>query len=401
MRLFGFLSYTRVLMNLHSSTAFAISRMAVALSMAVFLSACQMVQTTWHRYMHKGSAEDAGAQLLDLFSGDGQEPIISDRFALPENSNVVGQIQLMQARYEDTLFDIARRYNLGIDELTEANPGVDRWLPGEGTPIVLPTRFVLPDAPRKGIVLNIASKRLFYYPDTAPLALPVVITHPIGIGRIGWSTPTGTTKVIAKTANPTWHVPKSVRAEHAALGDPLPEAVPPGPDNPLGKFALRLGMTSYLIHGTNKPNGVGLRVSHGCVRLYPEDIQLLYQSVPIGTPVTIVNQPYLVGSSEGELYLEAHRPLEDDQRNLVINLQTHLIEAARNYPGSDDTIDWEKVAQLIQDSRGFPVPVTQGSLDTETLVLTGRVIKKPPAIKQEINGFVPIKGIDLASMIHT
>ena len=141
----------------------------------------------------------------------------------------MGQIQVVHADHDDTLFRIARHFDLGIDEVTAANPDVDRWLPGQGTPIVLPTQFVLPQAPQKGLVLNIANKRLFYYPESQTHETLQVITHPIGIGRVGWETPTGTTKVISKLANPSWYVPVSVREEHAAKGDPLPAVVPTGP----------------------------------------------------------------------------------------------------------------------------------------------------------------------------
>jgi L,D-transpeptidase ErfK/SrfK len=316
-------------------------------------------------------------------TGQIQDPIISDQFDLPLHSNMVGQIQVVHADYEDTFFKIARYFDLGIDEMTAANPDVDRWLPGQGTPIVLPTRYVLPQAPPKGLVLNIANKRLFYYPEPQPNETLQVATHPIGIGRVGWETPTGSTKVISKIINPNWYVPPTVREEHAAKGDPLPAVVPPGPDNPLGDYALRLGMPSYLIHGTNKPAGVGMRISHGCVRLYPEDIEHLFNRVPIGAPVTIVNQPYLVGWLDGKLFLEAHNPLEDDERELMVKLEMHVKRAARENGISDKAVDWNKVAQVIKVGRGFPIPILKGSADTETLLSTARLIKRSATINTE------------------
>jgi L,D-transpeptidase ErfK/SrfK len=315
--------------------------------------------------------------------GQVQNPIISDQFDLPLHSNLVGQIQVVHADYEDTLFKIARYFDLGIDEMIAANPDVDRWLPGQGTPIVLPTRFVLPQALQKGLVLNIANKRLFYYPEPQPNETLQVATHPIGIGRVGWETPTGTTKVISKITNPNWYVPPTVREEHAAKGDPLPAVVSPGPDNPLGDYALRLGIPSYLIHGTNKPAGVGMRISHGCVRLYPEDIKLLFNRVPIGAPVTIVNQPYLVGWLDGNIFLEAHKPLEDDKRELMVKLEMHVKAAAREHGISEKAINWEKVTQVIKGARGFPIPILKGSADTETLLLTARLIKRSVTINTE------------------
>lgn len=242
-----------------------------------------------------------------------EEPGPRNEFVLlsPDQS-VVGEPQVVFARAQDTLSDLAREYGLGFDELIEANPGVSPWLPGDGTPVLLPTQYVLPDVPRDGVVLNIASKRLFYFPEFEEGEQQKVFTYPIGIGRVGWETPLGSTRVISKATDPTWYVPLSVRREHAEMGDPLPSVVPPGPDNPLGSHVLKLDMPGYLIHGTNQPYGVGMRVSHGCVRLYPENIELLYGFVDIGEQVMIINEPYLLGTLDGDLYFEAHAPLEDD-----------------------------------------------------------------------------------------
>ena len=241
------------------------------------------------------------------------DPMPANRFVLESPSqSLVGRPQVVTASGDDTLSDIARTYGLGYDELVAANPGVDPWLPGDGTPVLLPTQFIIPDVPREGIVLNIASKRLFYFPPVAEGEPAVVETFPIGIGRVGWETPLGATSVVAKARDPHWYVPWSVRQEHIELGDPLPAVVPPGPDNPLGHRVLQLDMPGYLIHGTNQPYGVGMRVSHGCVRLYPENIEHLYELVDIGEPVTIINEPFLLVKHEGEWYFEAHAPLEDD-----------------------------------------------------------------------------------------
>ncbi|MEO1594663.1 MAG: L,D-transpeptidase family protein [Pseudomonadota bacterium] len=228
--------------------------------------------------------------------------------------SVYGEVQVIEARDADTFSDIARSYGLGYDELVHANPEVDPWLPGAGTRIVLPTRFVLPDAPREGIVLNIAAKRLFAFQAATETAPATVTSYPIGIGRVGWATPIGSSEVIAKATDPAWYVPASVRAEHRALGDPLPAIVPPGPDNPLGRHVLKLDMPGYLLHGTNQPYGVGMRVSHGCVRLYPEDIEVLYGVTGLGTRVTIVNEPVSVGVRDGVTYVVVHPQLEDDER---------------------------------------------------------------------------------------
>ncbi|MDH3531663.1 MAG: L,D-transpeptidase family protein [Gammaproteobacteria bacterium] len=242
-----------------------------------------------------------------------EEPILANHFVLesPEQS-VIGMPQIVYPRADDTLSDLARSYGLGYDELIAANPTVDPWLPGESTPVLLPTQYVLPDVPRTGVVLNIASKRLFYFPEVPDGQAQVVKTYPIGIGRVGWETPLGATKVVAKARDPHWYVPASVRREHAEQGNPLPAVVPPGPENPLGTRVLKLDMPGYLIHGTNQPYGVGMRVSHGCVRLYPENIELLYELVEIGETVMIINEPFLIGELDGQVYFEGHQPLEDD-----------------------------------------------------------------------------------------
>lgn len=296
-------------------------------------------------------------------------PLVTSRFELrPHTGDVVGAIQIVVARYEDTLLDFARAYDLGYDEIVAANPGVNPWLPGEGTPIVLPTQFVLPGGPREGIVLNIATRRLFYFPQPRPGETPVVFTHPIGIGRVGWDTPLGTTTVKAKARDPVWWVPASVRKEHAEMGDPLPAKVPPGPDNPLGHRVLALGLPGYLIHGTNRPDGVGMRVSHGCVRLYPEDIERLYEITPIGTPVRIVNEPYPLGRRDGQLYLDAHRPLEEDATDHRLRLEPLLAGMAASAGEEASRIDWDRIAAVIEAARGFPVPVTEGHIDPDTVL---------------------------------
>lgn len=254
-------------------------------------------------------AAAAIAVLVGVFPGQGR----ADGFPLDGHAeSVVGEVFTVSARREDTLLDIARRYGLGRDEIVNANPGVDIWLPGEGTRVHVPRRYVLPDAPREGIVLNLPEMRLYYYPPESEDVARQVITHPISIGRQDWQTPLGETRIVSKVKNPTWFPPESVRAEHAADGDPLPSVVPPGPDNPLGGYALRLGIPGYLIHGTNKPYGVGMRVSHGCIRMYPEDIVAMFSQVTNDTPVRIINQPVKTGWRDGKLYLEVHRPLEEN-----------------------------------------------------------------------------------------
>ena len=319
------------------------------------------------------SVSKRGADVVPLAERPVLDPLHPNDFVLltPEQS-VIGEPQVVFAREEDTLSDLAREYGLGYDEIMAANPGVDPWLPGEGTPIVLPTQYVLPDVERRGVVLNIASKRLFYFPVPVEGEPQQVLTYPIGIGRVGWETPLGDTTVISKAKNPQWWVPASVRREHAEMGDPLPSVVPPGPDNPLGHRVLKLDMPGYLIHGTNAPYGVGMRVSHGCVRLYPENIELLYELVAIGEPVTILNEPYLFGRAGGALYFEAHEPLEDDavppDARLTMLLDAQVDGTGR--PLNEHLRD--HVVAISANPHGIPVSVVQ--YDSAEFMARARVV---------------------------
>jgi L,D-transpeptidase ErfK/SrfK len=286
-------------------------------------------------------------------------------YPLSPDSDVIGEVQTTHSVYEDTFAVLARRFDVGYQELRLANPGVDHLLPGEGTEIVIPTRHVLPDAPREGIVVNIPEQRLYYYPSDGGR----VITYPIGTGREGWDTPYGRTTVVSKSHKPTWYPPESIREEHAAKGDPLPAVVPPGPENPLGDHALRLGFAGYLIHGTNKPTGVGMRVSHGCIRMFPEDIEALFAMVEPGTRVTIVNQPYKLGWGEDGLYMEAHPPLAEEVRNdqWTMTELTRLYVAATQVRRAD--VRWDQAEAVMSAGQGIPefvsVPGTVALVEPE------------------------------------
>lgn len=273
----------------------------------------------------------------------------ANEYQITPGSDVIGEPQIIQAVHEDTFFRLARRFNVGWEELEQANPGVDPLLPGEGTEIVIPTQHVLPDAPRRGIVINIPEYRLYYFPDGDEGR---VFTYPIGIGREGWNTPYGSTTVVRKRHLPTWTPPASVREEHAARGDILPAVVPAGPDNPLGEHALYLGFASYLIHGTNEPAGLGMRVSHGCIRMFPWDIEAVFGMVEPGTPVTIVNQPYKMGWGEGGLYLEAHPPLSEERDDWTAT------ELTRRYVSVTDErtaqVRWDHADAVAELGRGVP-----------------------------------------------
>jgi L,D-transpeptidase ErfK/SrfK len=309
------------------------------------------------------------------------KPTATHRFEIDADAgDVVGYVQRTVIGKEDTLPDIARRFDVGYEEILLANPGVDPWLPGVGREVIVPTQFVLPAAPHEGVVVNVAAMRIYYFPPRKPGEPQVVYTHPIGIGKVGWKTPEGTTKIVARRKDPVWIVPKSVRDEHAEDGERLPDRVPAGPDNPLGEYEFRLGWPSYLIHGTNKPYGVGMRSSHGCMRLYPEDIAVFYDLIPIGTKVTIVNQPYEFGWRDGTLYLQAYAVMEDDSRDWSKHrkrLLDHLLspKLRRGIADHGDEIDWQRVGDLARAPRGIPVPIG-GAMQDEDLgaVLAGAIL---------------------------
>jgi L,D-transpeptidase ErfK/SrfK len=307
-----------------------------------------------------GLGKSPGQNVVPIGDRPVYEPIDGNAFSLMSDAqSVIGEPQIVLTGPDDTFSDLARTYGLGYDDLVDANPGVDPWRPGEGTAVLLPTQYVLPKAPRQGVILNIASKRLFYYPKPPEGEQQQVLTYPIGIGRVGWETPLGETRVIAKAKDPTWWVPATVRREHAEMGDPLPSVVPAGPDNPLGSRVLKLDMPGYLIHGTNQPYGVGMRVSHGCVRLYPENIETLYSLVDIGEQVAIINEPYQMGQKDGVLYFEAHAALEDD----TVSAQDRLATLLDAEVGADGQVlnDHLKsyIESLAEISSGVPVSIVK------------------------------------------
>lgn len=284
----------------------------------------------------------------------------ADSYPLPPTDvALVGEIVVVQALAKDTLLDVARRHAIGQEEIVRANPDVDRWLPGAGTSVTLPSRFILPPGPRRGLVLNAPEMRLYFYPEPKPGEPAEVQTYAVSIGRMGWATPLRETRVVAKETDPAWRPPASIRREHAADGDPLPVVVPPGPDNPLGRHAMRLGIPSYLIHGTNKAFGVGMRVTHGCIRMLPEDIEWLYPQVPVGTPVRIVNQPAKVGWYGDTLYLEVHPPLEEDQsgRDALVESVWEMIRAAQ--VGRFVILNERVIEGALASQSGMPVAITE------------------------------------------
>ncbi|MEA3410093.1 MAG: L,D-transpeptidase family protein [Pseudomonadota bacterium] len=276
----------------------------------------------------------------------------------PDGDSVIGHVFHVMPQYDDTFVDLAWENNVGYRELQLANSGVDPWIPGEDARVAIPSRYILPDAPHEGIVINVPEMRLYYYPRALKGVSAKVITYPISIGRQDWRTPLGLTRMIRKDKDPAWYPPESIRAEHEASGDPLEKIVPAGPDNPLGAYALRLGIPGYLMHGTNKPAGIGMQVTHGCIRLFPEDIESLYEGVPLGTPVRIVNQPYKTGWLNGELYLEVHPTLDPGEQGVrdLTPFVRHLIDETAEL--EEYKLDWSLARNLASYPNGIPVPVS-------------------------------------------
>ncbi len=307
----------------------------------------------------------------------------------PEGQDIIGEISTVAASHDDTLVDIARRHGLGYQDIVRANPTVNVWVPGEGTEVVLPNRFVLPPGPRTGLVLNLAEYRMYYYPEPKAGETAKVHTYPMSIGRMDWETPLGRTEVIAMAKNPAWYPPQSVRDEHAADGDPLPRVVPAGPDNPLGTRALRLGIPGYLIHGTNRPAGVGMRVSHGCIRMFPEDVEFLFERIRVKTVVRIVDMPVKIGWDGEALVAEIHPllevplPLVDESLEQIEKLDADIelpevefvskdpltyvteqfVTATAVRPGQ---LDWDLIEELVKRSDGVPTIVGTGIKNAAT-----------------------------------
>lgn len=282
-------------------------------------------------------------------------PAEATAFDLPaDGSSVVGADTTITSHYHDTLLDFARRYSLGYDEIVRANPGVDMWLPGEGTEIFLAGRRILPPGPRDGIVVNLPEHRLYYYPKATQNGKRVVITYPVSIGKLGRTTPLGQTRVIAKVKHPSWYPTASIRKEHAAAGDPLPAVVGPGPDNPLGDYKIRLGFGdgTYEIHGTNNPTAVGLAITHGCIRMYPEDVATLFQQLPVGTSVRLINVPVKVAWIDGELLLEAHPPVNAQGESFEPDVDqfSDLLRAAVG--DTTVAINWDYAREVLRKANG-------------------------------------------------
>lgn len=269
----------------------------------------------------------------------------------PPGDDVVGSVKSAVVNEGDTFSTIARKYDVGYCELQEANPGINPDKPEPGTVLIIPTQYVLPDVPRSGLVINLVEMRLYYFPPNHR----EVFIFPVGIGREGWETPLGVLSIIEHIPLPTWHAPESIRVARAKEGVYIPKVVPPGPDNPLGEYALRLSNATYLIHGTNDPSGVGRRSSAGCVRMYPEDIKRLFEMAKNGTPVRVINYPYKSGWGDNRLYLETHLPLggvlaelDEDHKTAEKVIHRAITKRGAAY------VNWTKAIAIAKEQQGMP-----------------------------------------------
>ncbi|MEB3735859.1 L,D-transpeptidase family protein [Halopseudomonas pachastrellae] len=294
--------------------------------------------------------------LAALMAGLATAATANDYPLLSPEQDMIGEVEHYQAAYEDTFADLGSVRGFGYLEMTAANPGVDPFA-GRGCRDHSAGEHVLPEGVREGVVINLPEFRIYYYHKDAQL----VSSYPVGIGREGWSSPIGETRISRKEANPSWYPPKSILEEHAANGDPLPSVVPPGPDNPMGPFKMNLAMSGYVIHGTNKKFGIGTRVSHGCFRMRNEDITELFPQVPVGTPVTIVNQPYKLGIKDGLLYLEVHTALDEhgmpstlDKQAAIQRLLAEQQDKVRGF-----RLDWKAIRDLVYAESGIPGVIGQ------------------------------------------
>ena len=286
-----------------------------------------------------------------------------------EGHDLVGQVEIIEARYEDTFAELGQKFGLGYTEMLLANPKVDPWLPGEGTKIVLPHQFLLPSGPRQGIVVNLAEYRLYYYTNKGS-----VLTYAIGIGTDESPTPLTQTRVRAKISNPAWYPPESIRKKYAAEGDFLPAVVPPGPDNPLGPLKIQLDLPSYLIHGSNKSFGIGTQVSHGCIRMYNRDVLELAKILSVGTTVRFINEPIKLGLSGDDLLIEIHAFDQPEHPDQIRQLRIDAVRALAAFEKEHGPmlIDARKLEEAVSRVSGVPELIGQKARMTASGLLQPR-----------------------------
>ena len=281
-------------------------------------------------------------------------PAFALTFSMPHEGNIIGELQtIAPPSGKKTLGALGQEYGIGLKEISAANPNNDLWQLQTSDHIVIPSLFVLPPGPHTGIVINLSEMRLYYYHPGSE----TVSTYPIAIGREGWQTPTSAGVVRYKEVDPIWYVPKSILEEGIRNNHPLPATIPPGPNNPLGRYALKLSIPNILIHGTQSAHSIGQRSSHGCIRLLPNDIEELYKSVPTGTPVHIMHEPFKIGFKGNQIYLEAHEPLADH----VEESQNQLLDIAKmvsdHIPSGQYSVDWTKSEEIARKATGIPTVI--------------------------------------------
>lgn len=343
---------------------------------SVVLLAVLMVTSPWSVASDRKPGQDGEAQAggAEVEGKPDRTPRVP---TFPLKGDLAGELDVFTTRYEDTFAAIGNRIAMGHLELVKANPGVDPWLPGEGTAITLPRRYVMPDARREGIVINLAEYRLYYFTDDG------VQVYPVGVGTEENPSPLTDAKVTMPLESPAWYPPASIRAEYERSGDFLPRMIPPGPSNPLGTHALLLSEKGYLIHGTNKKFGVGMAVSHGCFRMYNEDISRFVYQVDKGTPVQVVRDPVKIGLSGGEVWLEVHRPDEDYPREDRDKLWRQVFAEVETFRSQHPGVEMQRRAIEIAVDQADGIPtmigeqVTQMAADETTEDKTPESANKP------------------------
>lgn len=292
-------------------------------------------------------------------------------FDVEKNSTVVGELKTILVSEDETVADLAIRYETGFQDLLIANPNSHHWNPKANSKYLIPSMYILPQESYNGIILNLAELRLYFYIRGSDLYENIkVLTYPVGIGRLDWKTPLGETFIESKVESPTWYPPKSIILEHEERGEILPRVVKAGPDNPLGKYVMKLNVDGgYLLHGTNKKHGIGMMVSHGCIRLRNEDIETIFYNAPVGTKVKIINQPIKLGVYKNFLYMEVHafnkkEVYSNNQKNTLTTDNIHMpvelvMDFSEQNPGF--SINWKKVFETFEESNGIPTIIGKKS----------------------------------------
>ncbi len=295
--------------------------------------------------------------VLAAFLGAVQATVASASvFPLPVHGNIVGSLKAVTTNRDDTLLDIGRFYDVGYNQITDANPGVNPWLPGLASKVVIPGEYILPPRPWKGIVVNIAARRLYYFPPNQH----VVFTYPVGVFLPGWKERLATTRIIQKFRMPAWYVPKNIHAWfQKKFHMNIPWYWPPGPENPMGELAMETGLPGIFIHGTYHPWGVGMRASQGCFQMYPENVAQLFPMVPVGTPVRIIDEPEMVGERDGQIYLQSYRLLHAYHKGGAGGLQRAVVAIRGYMSGHHDRIriDWRRVRHVVSMHNTVALPI--------------------------------------------